>query len=273
MIDLNFKYKEAIANIQNESPFTPSTAIILGSGLGVFADSLNKIKTIYTIDLPGYPKSNVEGHKGQIHFSKVGNKNVLVFQGRVHFYEGYNLSDCVIPVLLSKKLGCKNIILTNAAGGVNRSFSPGDLMLNDSFNATNIKKELMALIGLSSVEARNNFLNCPSKELNRLIIKSAVEKNIQLKQGIYWYTKGPTYETPAEVEMIRKFGGDAVGMSTVFEAVYASTLNMEVAAISCITNMAAGILPQRLNHSEVTETAKKASEMFSSLLLTTISQL
>ncbi len=273
MLDLNFKYKDAIAYIQKESPFKPELAVILGSGLGVFADSIEKIKTINTSEIPSFPKSNVEGHKGQIHFSKIGRKNVLVFQGRVHFYEGYNLSDCVLPVLLSNKLLCNKIILTNAAGGINRNFSPGDLMLIDSFNAINIKKELAHLISLASIEDKNNFLDCPSKNLNDKIIESAIAIGIPLQQGVYWYTKGPSYETPSEIEMIRKFGGDAVGMSTVFEAVYASSLKMEVSGISCITNMAAGILPQKLNHSEVTETAQKASKKFSSLLLTTISRI
>lgn len=273
MVDLSFKYKDAIEFVQKESPFKPDIAIVLGSGLGVFADSLKKIKSIPTSDIPGYPKSNVVGHKGLIHFSKVKNKNVILFQGRIHFYEGYTLSECILPVLLSKKLGCEKIILTNAAGGINRNFSPGDLMLIDSFNAMNIKKELTELIGLASVEAKNNFLNCPSKELSRIIEESAAVKGIPLQHGIYWYTKGPSYETPAEVEMVRKFGGDAVGMSTVFEAIYASSIKMEVAAISCITNMAAGILPQKLSHSEVTETANKAAKKFSTLLQTLISSL
>jgi len=273
MVDLSFKYKSAIEYIKKEAPFTPDLAIVLGSGLGVFAESLKKIKTLSTSDIPGYPRSHVIGHKGLIHFSKVENKKILIFQGRIHFYEGYSLSDCVLPVLLSRKLGCDKIILTNAAGGINKNFSPGDLMLIDSFNALNIKKELTHLIGLASVEAKNDFLNCPSKKINEIITKTASKKGIPMKRGIYFYTKGPSYETPAEVEMVKKFGGNAVGMSTVFEAVFASSINMEVAAISCITNMAAGISTQKLNHSEVTETANKTAEKFSSLLRATISRL
>jgi purine-nucleoside phosphorylase len=273
MIDLNFKYRDAIEYLKKESPFTPDVAIVLGSGLGNFADSTNKIKTIPTSEIPNYPSAGVEGHKGLIHFSKIGSKKLIIFQGRLHFYEGHHLSDCVIPVLLAKKLGCNKIVLTNAAGGINKKLKPGDLMLSDSFYAANIKKELTKLIGISSIEAKNNFVNCPSSRMNEKFKKAAEETGIHLHTGTYWYTKGPNYETPAEIEMIRRFGGDAAGMSTVHEAVFASSINMEVAIVSCITNMASGILPQKLSHAEVTETAKNSAEKFAILLKTGISRL
>jgi purine-nucleoside phosphorylase len=273
MIDLNFKYKEAISYIKNVSPFIPDIAIVLGSGLGNFADSTKKIKTISTSEVPNFPSASVEGHKGLIHFSKIDDKQLIIFQGRIHFYEGYPISDCILPVLLAKKAGCNKIIFTNAAGGVNRKLNPGDLMLVESFNSMNIKKELTELIGISSVESKNRFLNCPSQEMNETIKKVAVENRINLQKGSYWFTKGPSYETPAEIKMIREFGGDAVGMSTVHEAVFASSINMEAAIISCITNMGSGILPQKLSHDEVTLTAKLASEKFTLLLKTTVSKL
>jgi purine-nucleoside phosphorylase len=273
MLDLNFKYKTAISFLKKETPFTPDTAIILGSGLGEFADSTNKIKSFSTSEIPGYPISTVKGHKGAVHFSKIEKKKILIFQGRLHFYEGYKISDCLLPVLLSKKAGCNKIIFTNAAGGVNRNFTPGDLMLIDSFNALQLKKEITSLIGIASLEARNNFLNCPSKRMNQIFIESAKEIKIPLKSGNYWYSKGPSYETPAEIEMLSRYGADAVGMSTVHEAVFATFLNMEVAAISCITNMAAGISRNKLSHSEVTETAKNVEEKFSMLLKTVVSRL
>lgn len=273
MIDLSFKYQEAIYYLVKESPFTPDVTIILGSGLGDFANSTKKIKSISTSEIPGYPKATVKGHQGVIHFSKIANKYVLIFQGRLHFYEGYKLSDCLLPVLLAKKLGCNQIILTNAAGGINRNFAQGDLMLIDSFNAINLKKEITNLIGIGSIDKRNNFLNCPSKRMNEIFIESAKENEISLNSGTYWYTKGPSYETPAEIEMIGKLGGDAVGMSTVHEAIFASSLSIEVAALSCITNMAAGISKQKLSHSEVTETAVKVAEKFSLLIKTAISKL
>jgi purine-nucleoside phosphorylase len=273
MIDLNFKYKNSINYLVSESPFTPELAIVLGSGLGNFADSTKKIKTIATADIPNYPLTSVEGHKGLIHFSTIGKKKILIFQGRNHFYEGYTLSDCVLQVLLTKKIGCNKIIFTNAAGGVNKSFSPGDLMLVESFNSTNIKKELTELIGISSIESKNNFLNCPSQKVNEVFRAVADENSIELKSGTYWYTKGPSYETPSEIKMIQKFGGDAAGMSTVHEAVFASSIGMEVAIISCITNLASGISGQKLSHAEVTETANQSSAKFTLLLKTAISRI
>ena len=273
MIDLNFKYQNAIAYLKKEAPFVPDAAVVLGSGLGNFADSTQKVKSISTSDIPHYPSASVEGHKGLIHFSKIENKKILIFQGRIHFYEGFNLSDCVLPVLLTKKIGCSEIIFTNAAGGVNKDFVPGDLMLVESFNSINIKKELTDLIGISSLETKNNFLNCPSSRINKIFKETAGKTGIDLKSGSYWYTKGPSYETPAEIKMIQGFGGDAAGMSTVHEAVFASSLNMEIAIISCITNMASGISEQKLSHAEVTETAKKSSEKFTLLLKTAISRL
>jgi purine-nucleoside phosphorylase len=273
MIDLNFKYQEAISYLKKETPFTPEMAIVLGSGLGEFADSTKRMKSLFTAEIPGYPKSTVKGHKGAIHFSKMDKKNILIFQGRLHFYEGYKISDCLLAVFLSKKLGCKKIIFTNAAGGINRNFTPGDLMLIDSFNALQLNKELTSLIGIASLDVRNNFLNCPSKRMNEILIESAKMMKIPLNSGNYWYSKGPSYETPAEIEMASRFGADAVGMSTVHEAVFATFLNMEITAISCITNMAAGISRQKLSHSEVTETAKNVAEKFSLLLKTAVSRL
>ena len=273
MVDLNFKYQDAITYLKKEAPFTLDIAIVLGSGLGNFSDSTQKIKTIPTSEIPGFPSQSVEGHKGLIHFSKIENKKLIIFQGRNHFYEGYGISDCVLPVLLTKKLGCSKIIFTNAAGGVNKNFSPGDLMLVESFNSINIKKELTELIGISSLEAKNNFLNCPSSRMNKIFQETAAEIGINLHSGSYWYTKGPSYETPAEIEMIRRFGGDAAGMSTVHEAVFASYLSMEIVIVSCITNMASGISKQKLSHSEVTETAKNSSDKFTLLLKTAISRL
>jgi len=273
MIDLSFKYQDAITYLKKESPFTPEIAVVLGSGLGNFADSTKKIKTISTAEIPSYPSASVEGHKGLIHFAKVDDKKLLIFQGRIHFYEGFNLSDCVLPLLLTKKIECNKMIFTNAAGGVNKNFVPGDLMLVESFNSISIKKELTELMGISSLDAKNNFLNCPSLRMNEIFRETAKRTGIKLHSGNYWYTKGPNYETPAEIEMIRRFGGDAVGMSTVHEVVFASSLNMEIAILSCITNMASGFSDQKLSHADVTEIGKKASEKFTLLLKTAISRL
>jgi len=273
MVDLSFKYKPLLDFFQNESPFVPEISIILGSGLGDFADSLTLRKSISISDIPGYPKSTVVGHKGTIHFAEYENKNIILFQGRVHFYEGYNINECIIPVFISYKLKVKNLLLTNAAGGINKNFVPGDLMLATSLNGILIKKELTELIGLTNQIGKNNFINLPDTELNNIIKQSAIVEKINLKEGIYNYTKGPTYETPAEIRYFAKYGADAVGMSTVHEAVYSAYLGMRTAAISCITNFAAGISNEKLSHSEVTETADRVKDTFARLIKSVIKSL
>jgi purine-nucleoside phosphorylase len=271
LIDLSFKYKELIDKLRKESPFIPHLAIVLGSGLGDLAENIKVIKTINTGNLPGYPVSTIAGHKGKIHFAEYDKKNLLLFQGRIHFYEGYSLNQCVLPVFISHKLDCKKILITNAAGGINPKLKPGDLMLNVSFNSSYLKKEITELIGLATLEARNRFVNFPSSSFCDLIRKAALDEKIDLKEGIYWYSKGPSYETPAEIRLIRIFGGDAVGMSTVHEAVFAAYLGMEAGIISCITNYAAGISPVKLSHSDVTETANFVKTVFEKLVKRIIS--
>ncbi|MFZ1517352.1 MAG: purine-nucleoside phosphorylase [Ignavibacteriaceae bacterium] len=266
MVDLNFKYKALLDFLKTEAPFTPDISIILGSGLGDFAEQLQIHKSISTFDIPGYPVSTVVGHKGKIHFAEYENKKLILFQGRVHFYEGYNINECIIPVFISHKLGVKNLLLTNAAGGINKNFTPGDLMLATSLNGILIKKELTDLIGLTNQTGKNNFINLPDHDLNLIIKKSADAEKINLKEGVYWFTKGPTYETPAEIKFFAKYGADAVGMSTVHEAVYSSYLGIKTAAISCITNFASGISDQKLSHGEVTETADRVKNIFASLV-------
>lgn len=266
MLNLNDKYRKTYEVLAEQIPFEPEICVVLGSGLGDFAQKVETVKSIPTSSIPNYPASTVQGHQGYLHFSKYKEKRLLIVQGRIHFYEGYSLSQCVLPVHLSKKLGSRTIILTNAAGGVNINFSPGDLMLATSFNSINIKKELSELIGLTSFDHRNNFLDFPSKEINDRIKIAALEEKIPLKEGVYWFSKGPSYETPAEVQMAKNFGGDAVGMSTVHEAIYASVIGLKVASISCITNFAAGLSPQKLTHNEVMETAERVKHNFENLV-------
>ena len=266
MVDLNFKYKALLDYLKNEAPFVPDISIILGSGLGDFAEQLKIHKSISTSDIPGYPQSTVVGHKGKIHFAEYENKKIILFQGRIHFYEGYNINECILPVFISHKLGTIKLLLTNAAGGINKNFSPGDLMLTTSLNGMLIKKELTDLIGLTNQAGKNNFVNLPDREFNNIIKKSAESEKINIKEGVYFYTKGPTYETPAEIRFFAKYGADAVGMSTVHEAVYSSYLGMKTAAISCITNFASGISDQKLSHSEVTETADRVKNTFARLV-------
>jgi purine-nucleoside phosphorylase len=270
-IDLSFKYKELIDQIQKEKPFAPDLAIILGSGLGDFASSVSIKHSIDTEKLPGYPPSTIEGHSGKIVFAEAESKKLLLFQGRIHFYEGYKIYECVLPVFIVHQLNCKKLLITNAAGGINRNFSPGDLMLANSFNSINIKKELTDLIGIPSMEMKQNLSDLPSTKLNDLIKKAAIDEKISLREGTYWYLKGPSFETPAEIDMMYRFGADAAGMSTVHEAIFAATRGIEVAAISCITNLAAGISPTRLSHKEVTETANRVKSKFERLVKKIIS--
>ncbi len=270
VMNLNFRYKELIEIIEKQSPFKPDITLILGSGLGDFVKSISIKKTFSTNDLPGYPPSTIIGHEGKMHFAEYAGKKLLIFQGRIHLYEGYKIWECILPVFISYKLHTKYLLLTNAAGGVNKNFSPGNFMIANSFNGLFIKNELTKLIGIASLEGKNNFLKLPSSTLNSLIKKAAYEENIDLKEGVYWYIKGPSYETPAEINMIKKFNGDATGMSTVHEAVYAAYNGIETAAISCITNLAAGISPVKLSHEEVTSTARLAEKKLEILLKHTI---
>jgi purine-nucleoside phosphorylase len=266
MINFSEKYKSLIKIIEAEAPFQPEICVVLGSGLGDFADKVDTKKSIATSSLDNYPKSTVQGHSGYLHFSEYKGKKLLIVQGRIHFYEGYDLEKCVLPIFIAAQLKTKNIILTNAAGGVNTHFHPGDLMLASSFNAMNIKKELSLLISLPSIEAKNAFFDFPSEKLNSIIMNAALDEKILLKQGVYWLTKGPSYETPAEIKMVQKFGGDAVGMSTVHEAIFAKSLGVEASSISCITNYAAGLSAQKLSHKEVMETAEIVKKDFERLI-------
>lgn len=265
MINIEEKYKELIDSINEQIPYNPEIALILGSGLGEFAERVNIVKTIPTSELSGYPHSTVEGHKGFIHFAELYDKKLLIYQGRIHPYEGYDISECVLPIHIAHKLNVSKVILTNAAGGLNH-LKPADLMLITSMNTFNIKKELTQLLGSASIEMKNRFLDFPSEQINQTIREAALKEGIPLKEGVYWFGTGPSYETPAEIRMVGKMGGDAVGMSTVHEAIYATALGMEVGAISCITNYAAGISPNKLNHKEVMETAELVKEKFEKLV-------
>lgn len=269
-IDLDFKYEKLLSFLNDFAPFKPNVAIILGSGAGDFIEHVEIQKTIKTDDLPGYPVSTVEGHHGAIHFCRLKGETVLLFQGRIHYYEGYSIDECILPVYIAKKMGCKELILTNAAGGINQKFAPGDLMLATSFNGMFIKKQLTKLIGLAEFNKRNSFSDFPTERLNETIRNAAVDLALGLREGVYWYTTGPTYETPSEVKMMGAMGADAVGMSTVHEAVVAKYLGMEVSSISTITNFAAGLSPVKLSHEEVQITARLVKELFCALLEKTV---
>ncbi len=260
------KYSVLLDYIKTSAPFSPEISLILGSGLGDFANTVKIIHSIPTDTLPSYPTSTVQGHKGFIHFAEHNNKKILIFQGRIHFYEGYTIEQCLLPVLICSHLNTKFLLLTNAAGGVNPNFKPGDLMLINDFYTQNLNMELSTFLGVLSPEQKNNLLNLPSPHVNKIIIEAALNSQVHLKEGSYWFGKGPTYETPAEVKMVAKFNVDAVGMSTAHEAVFAAVLGINVGAISLITNHASGIKPEKLSHQEVIDTANSVKPKFEKLI-------
>ncbi|HYK72722.1 MAG TPA: purine-nucleoside phosphorylase [Pseudoneobacillus sp.] len=257
------------AKIQNAATFlkekysnVPKIGLILGSGLGVLAEEIeNAVKIPYN-EIPDFPVSTVEGHAGQLVFGSVNNVEVVAMQGRFHYYEGYSFEKVTFPVRVMKELGVEILIVTNAAGGVNESFNPGDLMIiSDHINNMGNNP----LIGPNDSRLGVRFPDMSesyTKQLRTLAKEVSKNLNIEVQEGVYVGNTGPSYETPAEVRMIRTMGGDAVGMSTVPEVIVARHAGMKVMGISCISNMAAGILDQPLNHEEVIETTEKVKANF-----------
>lgn len=264
--DLIYRINEAKDYIIEKVGFAPEIALILGSGLGDMAEEAENKTIIDYKDIPNFPLSTVQGHKGRLVFGTIKGKKVVFMQGRFHFYEGYRMEEVVFPVWVFKALGVKKLIVTNAAGGVNTSFKPGDLMLvKDHINYTNNNP----LIGPNIEEFGPRFPDMSeaySKELAQVVRASAKAVDIRLQEGTYIFLTGPSYETPAEIKACRILGADAVGMSTVPEVVTANHCGIMTAGISCITNMAAGILDQPLNHKEVMETADRVKENFKKLI-------
>lgn len=261
------KIKESTEFIENQIKDKPYVGLILGSGLGGLADKIeNPIKIKYS-DIPNFPISTVEGHAGQLVVGKLGDQNVIAMQGRFHFYEGYNLQEVCFPVRVMIHLGIENLIVTNAAGGSNSEFNPGDLMIiKDHINFTGQNP----LHGKNLDELGPRFLDMSyayNKELIQIAKEAGEGLNIDLKEGVYMWFTGPTYETPAEVRLANILGADAVGMSTVPEVIVANHEGVKVLGISCITNMAAGILDQPLNHEEVVATSVLVKDKFESLIL------
>lgn len=251
----------------------PETGIILGSGLGSLAqDVLNPVYISYK-DIPSFPVSTVIGHEGRFVYGDLEGKKVIMMQGRFHFYEGYDMNKVTMPILVMKQLGIKNIIVTNAAGGANTSFKPGNLMIiNDHINYAGTNP----LIGKNIEEFGPRFpdmSNAYNKDFIKIAQTAAKNNNIEVVNGVYMMFTGPSYETPAEIRMARVLGGDAVGMSTVPEVIIANYCGLKVLGISCITNMAAGILDQPLNHLEVIETSNKVGNEFKILVKSIISML
>lgn len=251
--------------LQSRIPFRPEVAMILGSGLGDFADTLENAVRIPYSDIPGFPLPTVPGHSGMLVLGERCGVKVAVMQGRIHYYEGMSQRELTLPVRVLNAIGAKKLVLTNACGGVDLSFRPGDLMLiTDHINLSGSNP----LIG-ANFEGLPRFPDCSdiyTAALREKILAEAAKAGISLQQGVYGMYSGPNYETPAEIRMYRTLGASVVGMSTVPEALVAAHCGMEVVGISCITNMAAGVLPQKLDHQEVMEAAALVHDTFHRLL-------
>ena len=252
--------------IRKRTDFRPQVGIVLGSGLGGYADNMEISCEIPYREIPGFPVSTVQGHDGKFLFGYVKNTPVILMKGRVHYYEGYPMEDVVLPVRLMGLLGADTVILTNAAGGINRTFQAGDLMLITDHISIAVPNPLR---GENIDELGTRFPDMShvyDPELQEAAKKTAARQGISLREGIYVQCTGPNYETPAEIRMLGALGADAVGMSTVCEAIAARHMGMKVCGISCITNMAAGILDQPLDHREVQKSADQAKEKFENLI-------
>jgi purine-nucleoside phosphorylase len=247
--------------------------LVLGSGLGAFADDLEDAVAIPYAEIPGFARSTVEGHAGRLVLGRVSGTPVVVLQGRFHFYEGYALDEVTFPIRVLGLLGIKALILTNAAGGLNNSFSQGALMLiSDHLNLMGTNP----LLGANDPRFGTRFPDMSEvydREFQEATIAEARDMKLELKRGIYAALTGPSYETPAEIRMLRALGADAVGMSTVPEAIVARHMNIKVLGISCITNMAAGVLDRPIDHAEVMETGEAVRATFTELLRRTIPKL
>ena len=259
--------KEKIGNIK------PKIAIVLGSGLGVLSEEIENKVTIKYQDIPHFPVSTVAGHAGELLIGTLEKKPVIAMNGRFHYYEGYDLKEVTMPIRVFKLLGIEDLILTNAAGGINTNYKPGDFM---------IIKDHLSFFAESVLRGKNDDKFGPrfpdmsevyNKEriakLEKIIEKHTGRPNV----GVYAYMKGPTYETPAEIRALRTLGADTVGMSTVPEAIVANHCGIKVSAISCVTNMAAGILNQKLSHEEVKETAERVQMTFKEIIKDYIKEL
>ena len=270
MNDIYNKITKCLNIIRSKTDFKPAVALVLGSGLGAYADTINIETTIPYTEIEGFPVSTVPGHHGRFIFGYVGDVPVVIMQGRVHYYEGYDMSDVVLPIRLMKLLGAETLILTNAVGGINRNFNAGDFMLitdHIQYGAPS------PLLGANIDELGTRFPDMSevySKRLREKIKSAARELKIGIHEGVYLQASGPNFETPAEIRAFAAMGADVVGMSTACEAVAAVHMGMKVCGISCVSNLAAGISPVPLTHEEVQETADKAAAKFTALITESI---
>lgn len=257
-------------SVKEKITFAPKVALVLGSGLGDYADSIRVEAELSYGEIEGFPVSTVPGHDGKFIFGYVGEVPVVCMKGRVHYYEGYPISDVVLPTRLMYLMGARVLFLTNASGGVNPDYKAGDLMLMTDHIACFVPNPLM---GENAPELGVRFPDMSEiydKDLRQIIKECAQKENIHLQEGVYLQLTGPSYESPAEVKMLKTLGADAVGMSTAVEAIAANHLGMKICGISCVCNPAAGLSPQPLTHEEVQEAANKTAPLFKKLVTETI---
>lgn len=260
------KLKRCLHSVQEKVDFVPAIALVLGSGLGNYGEQIRVVQTVDYHEIEGFPVSTVQGHKGRFLFGYIEDVPVVAMQGRVHYYEGYAMSDVVLPIRLMHALGARILFLTNAAGGVNPEFAAGDFMLIKDQIASFVPSPL---IGPNLDELGVRFPDMSQvydKGLMGIIRKTAKKLCIPLQEGTYIQLTGPNFETPAEVRMCRILGADAVGMSTACEAIAANHMGMKVCGISCISNLACGLTENPLSHQEVQETADRVAPLFEQLV-------
>ena len=265
-MDITTRIYAAADYIRSRTSLRPTVGLVLGSGLGDFADTLENPVRIPYSDIPNFPVPTVPGHAGALVFGKKCGQTVVVLQGRIHYYEGLPQQEITLPIRVLAALGVKTLVLTNACGGVNLSFRPGDLMLiSDHINYSGANP----LMGpnLDAFGPRfPDMSDLYTASLRKAIKEKAAAAGIPLQDGVYAMYSGPNYETPAEIRMFRVLGADTVGMSTVPEALVAGHCGMNVVGVSCVTNMAAGVLPVKLSHAEVMETADRVHDTFQKLI-------
>lgn len=260
------KLMKCYNSVREKIDFQPEIALVLGSGLGDYGETIEVVATLDYNEIEGFPISTVDGHKGRFIFGYVKGVPVVCMQGRVHFYEGYSMTDVVLPTRLMKLLGAKVLFLTNASGGLNYEFSAGDFMMITDHIMNFVPSPL---IGQNIDELGTRFPDMSDiykKDLQEIIRKTAKDLEIKLQEGVYIQLTGPNFETPTEVKMCRILGADAAGMSTAAEAVAANHMGMKVCGISCITNLGCGMLEQPLSHIEVKETADRVADEFKALV-------